>query len=91
MAERCERFGLKMERPVPRFYFDLRDRDAMTVDEKGMQFPSLGAAVDEAVRVLNNFIRRAEGDPQKSYLREMIIEVRDEKGKRHRGLAQQSD
>ncbi|GAB9241429.1 DUF6894 family protein [Bradyrhizobium diazoefficiens] len=65
---------------MPHFYFDLRDGDATAVDEIGMQFPGLRAAMEEAERVLNDFTRQAEEAPQKSYLREMIIEVRDEKG-----------
>jgi hypothetical protein len=80
MAERCERSRLNMERAMPHFYFDLRVGDAMAVDEKGMRFPGLRAAMDEALRVLNEFTRQAEGNPGKSYLREMIIEVRDKKG-----------
>ncbi|MBR0868498.1 hypothetical protein ACVIWV_008904 [Bradyrhizobium diazoefficiens] len=65
---------------MPLFYFDLRDGDATAIDETGMQFPGLRAAMEEAVRVLNVFANQAEGSSQKSYLREMIIEVRDEKG-----------
>lgn len=69
-----------MEARMPLFYFDLRDGDAIAYDEKGMELPGLGEALDAAMRVLNNFNRRAEGDPEKSYLCEMIIEVRDENG-----------
>nr|BCE77225.1 hypothetical protein XF8B_73360 [Bradyrhizobium diazoefficiens] len=80
VAERCERSRLNMERSMSLYYFDLRDGDATAVDEIGMQFPCLRAATEEAERVLNNFTRQAEVAPQKSYLREIIIEVRDEKG-----------
>ncbi|MBR0854752.1 DUF6894 family protein [Bradyrhizobium liaoningense] len=65
---------------MPIFYFDLRDSDAISVDEVGMRLPGLAPAMDVAMRVLNSFAIQAEGDPQKSYLLEMIIEVRDEKG-----------
>lgn len=65
---------------MPIFYFDLRDGDAISIDEVGMRLPGMEPAMDVAMRVLNNFARQAEGGPQKSYLLEMIIEVRDEKG-----------
>ncbi|OPY94253.1 hypothetical protein A5906_15000 [Bradyrhizobium sacchari] len=65
---------------MPIFYFDLRDGDAISVDEVGMRLPGLAPARDLAMQVLNSFATQAEGNPQKSYLCEMIIEVRDEKG-----------
>lgn len=65
---------------MPIFYFNRRDGGATVVDEIGMQFPGLRAAMEEAMRVLNVFASQAEMSPQKSYLRGMAIEVRDEKG-----------
>lgn len=65
---------------MPLFYFDLKDGDAMAVDEIGTQLPDLRAAVVEAQRVLNDFNRQAARDPAKSYLSGMVIEVRDETG-----------
>lgn len=65
---------------MPTFYFDLIDGDAIAVDEVGMQLSGLEAAVDVAARVLNDLTKQAEEAPQKSYLCEMIIQVRDGKG-----------
>lgn len=63
---------------MPLFFFDLRDGDAIAVDDVGMRLPSLREAMEIAVRVLNN--QQADGVGRKSYLSEMTIEVRDENG-----------
>ena len=65
---------------MPFFYFDLRDGDAMAVDEEGMEFSDLAAAVEEAARVLATFASQAEGMPDNAYLYGMIVEIRDESG-----------
>jgi hypothetical protein len=65
---------------MPLFYFDLKDGEAMAVDEEGMEFSDLEAAVEEATRVLATFVRQAEENPERSYLSEMTVEIRDEGG-----------
>jgi hypothetical protein len=65
---------------MPLYYFDLCDGDGLAVDEVGTRLKSLQAATDEAVRVLDDLASQAEQDPQSSYLYNMTIEVRDEKG-----------
>lgn len=37
---------------MPRFYFDVLDRDIFTSDDEGFDFASLDAAEDEAVRTI---------------------------------------
>ena len=65
---------------MPRFYFDLRHSDGVAVDEEGMEFSGLKAAVEEATRVLAKFFSQDEENLENAYVRGMIIDVRDESG-----------
>lgn len=65
---------------MPRFYFDLRHGDGITIDEEGMEFSDLEAAVEEATHVLAKFVSQAEENPENAYLYGMIVDIRDESG-----------
>jgi hypothetical protein len=61
------------------YYFDLRDRDGLVVDEEGLELHDTGAAQDEAARTLAGFAwdaaRQYDGPGH-----QMAIEVRDTRG-----------
>ena len=42
---------------MPRFYFDLRDGEAIMEDSEGAELPCVRAARDEAVRALTEVVR----------------------------------
>lgn len=65
---------------MPRFYFDLRHGDGVAVDEEGMAFSGLNAALEEAARVLEKFASQAEENSENAYLCGLSIDVRDESG-----------
>ena len=65
---------------MPRYYFDLIDGDGQSVDEEGMELPSLPAAQAEAAQSLADMSRDALHDLEGSSKRFMAIEVRDDTG-----------
>ncbi|MGX1106229.1 MULTISPECIES: DUF6894 family protein [Bradyrhizobium] len=61
-----------------RYYFDLRDGEALIPDEEGMVLPDMGSVQEEAVKALADMVHNAA---QKSAsLIQMAIEVRDDDG-----------
>ncbi|MGF6426497.1 DUF6894 family protein [Bradyrhizobium elkanii] len=61
-----------------RYYFDLRDGEALVPDEEGIVLPDLGSVQEEAVKALADMIHNAT---QKSVsLIQMAIEVRNDDG-----------
>ena len=61
-----------------RYYFDLRDADGITIDEEGIDLPSLQRVQEEAARSLADMARDAQRFDGSAH--EMAIEVRDEAG-----------
>ena len=61
---------------MPRFYFDVREGEQLTLDEEGAEFPDLAAVRQEAMLALIDVGRDilSEDSP------DIIIEVRDESG-----------
>ena len=59
-----------------RYYFDLRDGDAVSRDEEGIELPDIEAVQEEAVRALASMaMDRAEAGS--GLARDLAIEVRD--------------
>ncbi|MFG3598308.1 DUF6894 family protein [Bradyrhizobium sp. RDI18] len=66
---------------MKRYYFDLRDGDAVSVDEKGLELPDIEAVQEEAARSLVDMAKDAvRGRRFSGFGRGMEIEVRDEDG-----------
>jgi hypothetical protein len=67
---------------MPRYYFDLRDDDGLSVDYEGMELPSIEAVQEEAARSLADMARDTVRKPSLSLSRNhrLAIEVRDEDG-----------
>jgi hypothetical protein len=63
-----------------RYYFDLRDDDELFRDDEGMEFSKLAAVQEEATLSLAGMARDAAQKMYDGAVREMAIEVRDEKG-----------
>lgn len=62
---------------MKRYYFDLRDGDALSRDEEGIELPDIKAVQEEAVRALADMARdRAEAGSDLA--RYLAIEVRDD-------------
>jgi hypothetical protein len=62
---------------MKRYYFDLRDGDALSRDEEGMELPDIETVQEEAVRALADMARdRAEAGS--GLARDLAIEVRDD-------------
>jgi hypothetical protein len=62
---------------MKRYYFDLRDGDALSRDEEGIELPSIEAAQEEAVRALAGMaMDRTEAGS--CLARDLAIEVRDD-------------
>ncbi len=62
---------------MPRYYFDLRDGDALAMDEEGLELLNLEAAQEEAALSLADMTRDAlRGYPSHG----MAVEVRDDTG-----------
>nr|WP_225121606.1 hypothetical protein [Bradyrhizobium sp. BRP22] len=66
-----------------RYYFDIIDGDALSVDEEGVVLPDLEAAVDEAARSLVDVARNTPRP--KGSRSPFAIDVRDENGPLLRG------
>jgi hypothetical protein len=66
---------------MPRYYFDLRERDGLAVDEEGMELRDLEAVQEEAARSLADMARdELRRIAKNGGGHEMAIEVRDEAG-----------
>jgi hypothetical protein len=62
---------------MKRYYFDVKDGDALSRDEGGMELPDIEAVQEEAVRALADMARdRAEAG--RGLARDLAIEVRDD-------------
>lgn len=62
---------------MSRFYFDVRDGDALFPDEEGVEVPDLEAVEGEAIRALAGIAKDSlDGQP----MRRIAIEVRDDSG-----------
>ncbi len=62
---------------MKRYYFDVRDGDALSRDEEGMELPDIEAVQEVAVRALADMARdRAEAGS--GLARALAIEVRDD-------------
>ena len=62
---------------MPRYYFDIRDDDALAPDEEGLLLPNLRAAEVEAAKSLAEM---AEDMPAGTERHRMAIEVRTDQG-----------
>jgi hypothetical protein len=67
-----------MEKPVPRFYFDVWEGGSFTRDDDGLDFGSLDAAEHEAARAASEIGRDRL---PKGNARDVRVEVRDEQGR----------
>ena len=63
---------------MPRFYFDVRDGENISRDDKGLDFPSLERAQHQAAQALGEWVRFASPSGTG---RQMTVEIRDEAGK----------
>ena len=66
---------------MPRYYFDIRDGNGVSVDEEGIELRDMQAVQEEAARSLADMARdevRSVKDPTKN--RRLAIEVRDDDG-----------
>ena len=60
---------------MPRFYFDVRDGENLSRDDKGLDFLSLERAKQQAARAFGEWVRFASPSPPG---RQLTVEVRDE-------------
>lgn len=72
--------NLGIWKPMPRYYFDLRDEDGVAVDEEGMELRNIEAVQEEAARSLADMARDAVRRPTHKKNHRMAIEVRDANG-----------
>ena len=66
---------------MPRYYFDIRDEDGLTIDEEGLELRDTQAVQEEAARSLADMARdevRSGTAPSQNC--HMAIEVRDDDG-----------
>ncbi|MFB9265985.1 DUF6894 family protein [Bradyrhizobium erythrophlei] len=61
-----------------RYFFDLRDGEALIPDEEGMVLPDVGSAQEEAMKALADMVHNAA--IKSLSLIQMAIEVRDDDG-----------
>jgi hypothetical protein len=59
-----------------RYYFDMVDHDGVTIDEEGMELPSIESVREEATRSLLDMARE-EFRPKDGTTGELAIRVRD--------------
>jgi hypothetical protein len=64
-----------IQRPMRRYYFDMRNGDRLTVDEEGVELPDLTAAQQEAALALADMLLDESLNPAK-----ISVEVRDDAG-----------
>ena len=65
---------------MPRYYFDLKDRNGTAVDEEGLDLRDLEAAQSEAALSLGGMARDAVVSANQNGIEHMEIAVRDEDG-----------
>jgi hypothetical protein len=66
---------------MSRYYFDLRDGGYLSIDEEGMELPTMQAVQIEAARSLVDIAKHAVWSTAATVLgHQMAIEVRDENG-----------
>jgi hypothetical protein len=64
-----------------RYYFDLRDGDALVEDEEGIELPDIESVQEEATRSLVDMAKdMVRGNGDSSPWHRMVIEVRDDNG-----------
>ncbi|MGN8549545.1 DUF6894 family protein [Bradyrhizobium sp. 13971] len=71
---------MTMGRLMPRYYFDLKDGNGISIDEEGLDLRDLDAAQDEAARSLGGIARDAVATVSGGDAQRMEIEVRDNDG-----------
>jgi hypothetical protein len=62
---------------MPRYYFDIRDNEAIAVDEEGLELPDLRAAEIEAAQSLAHMAKDMAPGTERHH---MAIEVRTDDG-----------
>jgi hypothetical protein len=69
-------------KPMPRYYFDLRDGDELAVDEEGVELRDTDLVQEEAARSLADMARDAvrRTTRNRELNHRMAIEVRDDHG-----------
>jgi hypothetical protein len=65
---------------MKRYFFDLRDGDAVAVDEEGIELRSIAAAQEEAACSLAQMAMERAADEVRNRAHRMAIEVRDSDG-----------
>jgi hypothetical protein len=71
---------MKRARPMPRYYFDLKDSRGIFVDEEGLDLRDLEAAQKEAAQSLGGMARDAVATVNGSGAEQLEIAVRDDDG-----------
>ncbi len=66
---------------MTRYYFDLREEDALVPDEEGLELSNVQAAQAEAALSLADMARDAVRMSQGGRDHRMVVEVRDDKGR----------
>ena len=59
---------------MPRYYFDIKDEDGTTIDDRGVELPDLDAAITEARQAIADMV--GEALQQKDH-DEMAVRIRD--------------
>jgi hypothetical protein len=62
---------------MPHYYFDIRENDAIAVDEDGLELPDLKAAEVEAARSLGDMAKSMPVGTERPH---MAVEVRTDDG-----------
>ena len=66
---------------LKRYFFDLRDGDALVPDDEGIQLPDIESVQEEAALSLADMARNADRThPERGAWHRMAVEVRDERG-----------
>jgi hypothetical protein len=66
---------------MPRYYFDVRNDQAISLDEEGLELLDVEAVQGEAARALADMARDAANERARNALAQrMAIEVRDDAG-----------
>jgi hypothetical protein len=69
--------GVPASMAMPRFYFDIRDNEALAPDEEGLELPDMRAAEVEAAHSLAHM---AKDMPSGTEHHHMAVEVRTDDG-----------
>ena len=65
---------------MPRYYFDLRDGDDVSLDDEGLELPSIERVQEEAARSIADMVRDAVRKDRNGAGQQMAVEVRDDDG-----------